>query len=1011
MRIRALAGLGVLAGSLAVGCSGDDDAGAIVPRWECPADWVAYERGGCVPAVIACGPEGGAAPGACDGVDLAAPGAASGFRIRADGRIAGRWPELGDAPVADGLPPSDFLPSVPPSDFVPAAGPASCPDGWMAAGGGCSPALREDCPSGSGPLPDGTCTATAESDCPAFEYPDVTAEAAGATIVHARAGADPAIADGSMARPFADLASALAAAGDGGWVLLAAGTYDAALLVAASTRHVAGVCSTRVVLATSGADVRFAVGAGGHLDLRDVTLRSEEVGLLVQAGGTAEVARIRVIAAPMHGLKAEGAGASLAASDVYLSGTGAPGIHVSMGASGRIRRASIRGTARGGLVIGHAGSMLAAEDVAVIESADAASPAQGIGVVAVRTGTLALTRVAVAGGTGDGLEIGSGAQATLTDVHVAGGRGAGILLDGESTRGVLERITVRDVDVEASGVGRGLQVQMAAQATVRGLAAIGNQGRGVFVGGMNATLTLEDVLVADTRPDASGADGAGIVAGAQGQLVVRRARVERNRAGGIAAYGIGTSVEVEEARVEGVAGAQASGISAVAGAAATASRCVVLDAAIGAGVQDMGTLRIESSHLGAIRLVGAFAASGSSLDIADSTIEGSPTAAGLGSGGHLRAERVVASRLAIGAYAQGAGAEIELVRSVIRDLADVPDNFTFEGHGLATLDGARGIVDRTRFERTDTLALAAHGVGASVEARDSVVIDVGPGAGNAYGIGALAFTGGAVALERVLIERARTGGVIAYGPGSSLTLADVAVRDTLGSDIHGGHGMGIAVTAGGALQAARVLLDGVREVAVVIETTGEVALSDSIVTSMAPSPSGIGFGVIASTGSTLRMDRLAIDEAQGAAVLAAEAEGAPEGGVIDARDLFVRDIRSAQIRWNASAGAPEGPLVAYGVHSTTRSSATVERAVVDGGGWGFYAAGRLVLREASISRQADAAGGVASAAAREALVLERVALHDNASDEVQLAQSLPQATSLPAPSGVCLDPAGCGVGP
>src|SRR3954453_1801789 len=59
------------------GCGGTApaprDAGPDAPAWPCTPDWGAYPRGGCGPAVLLCAPDGGAAPGACNGVDLTAP--------------------------------------------------------------------------------------------------------------------------------------------------------------------------------------------------------------------------------------------------------------------------------------------------------------------------------------------------------------------------------------------------------------------------------------------------------------------------------------------------------------------------------------------------------------------------------------------------------------------------------------------------------------------------------------------------------------------------------------------------------------------------------------------------------------------------------------------------------------------------------------------------------------------------------------------------------------------------
>ena len=170
---------GLLQWMIVLACvTGCAEQPAANPEWVCPSTWVRYTAGGCGPAVLLCAPGGGAAPGACDGLDLhrGVPAGDGGvtFHLREDGSIGGGWHEPGDP---GGPPPADWSPAgVPAPDWRPAAGVSRCPEGWRRADGACDPLLRSDCPTGSGPLPGGTCTPTAESDCPNSRFPEVPAE-------------------------------------------------------------------------------------------------------------------------------------------------------------------------------------------------------------------------------------------------------------------------------------------------------------------------------------------------------------------------------------------------------------------------------------------------------------------------------------------------------------------------------------------------------------------------------------------------------------------------------------------------------------------------------------------------------------------------------------------------------------------------------------------------------------------------------------------------------------------
>jgi hypothetical protein len=182
----------------ALSCSQDPSQ----QRWTCPAGWVPSDRGGRGPAALLCAPSGGAAPGACEGHPSTPPVFTAsdavvhrGFACATDGTIVGGFPSLSD----EEIPPSDFEPSPPtgaPSpSFAPSAPRMDCPRGWVARDELCAPTLSMSCGPYAGPLPDDSCTATA--DCPSSPFADAPV---GAALRYVRADAPPG-GDGTIEPP------------------------------------------------------------------------------------------------------------------------------------------------------------------------------------------------------------------------------------------------------------------------------------------------------------------------------------------------------------------------------------------------------------------------------------------------------------------------------------------------------------------------------------------------------------------------------------------------------------------------------------------------------------------------------------------------------------------------------------------------------------------------------------------------------------------------------------------
>ncbi len=201
-----------------------------------------------------------------------------------------------------------------------------CPDGWEAvpllegtpqAYSACRPpALPESCPAGEMSVVGQVDCQPIGDLCPEGDYP--TNLPTGKMVVYAKAGATGG--DGSLARPFGTLGEALAAAPEGGVIAVGTGTYVENLKVSKEV-SLWGVCVTGVSLVGTGPTPELWVTKGGSVEVRNLAVGGQGVGLLVQAGGLPTAQGVWVHQATGVGIEASGGTLSL--SGVLVSETAA----------------------------------------------------------------------------------------------------------------------------------------------------------------------------------------------------------------------------------------------------------------------------------------------------------------------------------------------------------------------------------------------------------------------------------------------------------------------------------------------------------------------------------------------------------------------------------------------------------------------------------------------------------------------------------------------------------------
>ena len=361
-----------------------------------------------------------------------------------------------------------------------------CPDGWreVTLDGtelvACDPWPEGgpvDCGPGEAHFPGEPGCATVGPACPAGDFIDALPDGRTGIFVSGAPGTG---GSGTRADPFHDLGDAFAAATGVEVFVLGKGTHTIAGVFPESSTFI-GACAAETHL-VAGFDNEFTgvitAVEGAELDVRNVHVRGPTPGLLAD-----EASRIT-------------------AENVILEGTGISAIWA------------------------QGGSTITARNVVVRDTAG--SPAMGFG------------RAAVAQ-TGGRVEVMRGAFERAREI-------AAYAIDPGSAL-VLEDVVVRDTLPQHTddGFGRAVEIASGATGTFRRVALERNLGYGVFAGGADASVTIEDAVVRGHRSQESdGEAGRGLSAQEGAQLSASRVLIDDNRELGIYGAGAGGRVTLRD---------------------------------------------------------------------------------------------------------------------------------------------------------------------------------------------------------------------------------------------------------------------------------------------------------------------------------------------------------------------------------------------------------------------------------------------------------------------------------
>lgn len=404
-------------------------------------------------------------------------------------------------------------------------------------------------------------------------------------------------------------------------------------------------------------------------------------------------------------------------------------------------------------------------------------------IVDVTRGGVVLRELTIGGGQfGVGIH-GRLASARLQSVLVEGATTHGIAvweggtLDAEDVivRGTLSRPGALDL-------GRGINVEGGSSARLVRAAIERNRDVAIFVAEDGSNLEMTDSVVRDTlAEEASGILGRGLEVELGATATVERVVLERNHSAGIFA-GDGAAIEIHDVRVidtQPAAGVNpvGHGIDGAWDATVTGARVVVQGSAeSGVDASEGGQIVLEDLVVRDTGPRGSDGAFGRGL-----SAEG---------GARLEVRRaLVEASHESGVFGGGTGTVLVLSDVVVRDtLPQVSDGEY--GRGLSVFDSASLTAERllvqdnreTGIGLIQTTATLRDVVVSRTSARDS---------DGAYGRGLVVQNGSVVTLERASVSECSEAGVAVIGAGSRLTALDLDVSDIASAPLGAGRGLAV----------------------------------------------------------------------------------------------------------------------------------------------------------------------------------------------------------------------------
>ncbi len=598
-----------------------------------------------------------------------------------------------------------------------------------------------------------------------------------------------------------------------------------------------------------------------------------------------------------------------------------------------------------------------------------------------------------------GVLIADGAHARLQNVRILRSTTHGVQVSGTGAQIELRDVVIREIASSPGGMmGRGVQIENGAAATLARLAIDAVRSRGVSASGLGTTVNIEDASIRSTVPGSELAAAFGVAALGGARLVATRVSIVDTTGIGVMC-GSNSAIELHDAWINGSrparANALASGIAVGAGSSVTGSQ-VTIGQNCCAGVlatQPRTRLVLEDS-------------------VVRDTVSDSNGTSGFGlqaTAGALIVLRrtLVANNRDQGVDVLNPGSRATLEDVVVRDTRPQSDGTS--GYGIEVAIGGALEAHRVVVERSGSAAVFVSDPGTTAQIDEA---RLGPtGDTSATGRGLSIQSGAVASMTRALVHDSRQVGIIAIGTDTALTLEDVSVTNTRTNPSNlGGHGLDVLDSAH--VDLLRGLFAGNHEAGVVAAmNNASIDLRDVLIAGVEPSNLG-GSGLVATATAFVIAHSVAVTNVRGIAIGSVPSRvevGPPADSAIDLQDGFVRSTTTGAVRWEIRMGEPHviDREVAYGLHAADSCRLDATRTVVDDGGYGFFATvAPMSLRDVVITRQLDAAGAIGRGTPNGSVEVIGDTRFDNADNAILRDVLLPSGSALPTPTPIC-PPGGC----
>ncbi|MCC7542444.1 MAG: hypothetical protein IT379_39870 [Deltaproteobacteria bacterium] len=486
----------------------------------------------------------------------------------------------------------------------------------------------------------------------------------------------------------------------------------------------------------------------------------------------------------------------------------------------------------------------------------------------------------------------TGDDVELRDVTIDAPARSGIALVDASASGRLRGVIVQGAGPAGIAVDAGRLDAM--DVVVRGTRVVDAESV-AFQARRGAEVTIERVLLSE-QPHGALVHGAGTRLVARSVAIVGHSPGAERGIPSLVAFD-GARVELERAVIDRADRALDVDVATLVARDLVVRQATLAISATGGSTLDLARVHVAETTAGAVLIVGADTAT-TTVQLADAVLTDfaqRPRAdldvatAGIGvfEAAELTLARVELRRSGESVLVAAAGAAVSAEDVRVSDSPGVPMR-----RATVHLQDARLALARAHLARTGSIAIAADGSGARLDASDVAMIDLPYEAEVASG---LVVVGGAQAVaRRWLVERASASG-LEVTDGATLELTDAVVRDVslLADDSRGWGIRSVHAT----LLLSRGLVERTHEVGVVV-SGGSATLADLAVREVAPDASypfwGMGIGIQDRATATLSRVEIADTTVVGLDVM--------WGSTVDVSEIAIRRTVAACADCEVSIG-------------------------------------------------------------------------------------------------------------